>query len=399
MGNSNDNTDVVILAGARTPQGRLNGQLASFTAVELGAHAIRSAIAASGVEASQVDAVIMGQVLQAGAGQNPARQSAIGAGIGWNVPTVTINKVCLSGLTAVIDAARMIRSGDATVVVAGGQESMTRAPHLLPGSRQGWTYGSIQALDVAAHDGLTDAFDGQSMGLSTETKNLTLGIDRTSQDNVAALSHQRAALAAKNGVFDDEIAPISVKQRKGDPIIVSTDEGVRPNTSVESLSGLRAAFVSDGTITAGNSSPLSDGASALVLASRRFAEENGLEYLAVVGKPGQVAGPDNSLHSQPSHAIMNALQRAEWTTADLDFIEINEAFGSVAVQSLKDLDYPLEKCNIHGGAIALGHPIGASGARLALHAAHELRRRGSGRAAVSLCGGGGQGEALLLYRD
>ncbi|RAX47074.1 acetyl-CoA C-acyltransferase [Arthrobacter sp. AQ5-06] len=399
MGNSNDNTDVVILAGARTPQGRLNGQLASFTAVELGAHAIRSAIAASGVEAGQVDAVIMGQVLQAGAGQNPARQSAIGAGIGWNVPTVTINKVCLSGLTAVIDAARMIRSGDATVVVAGGQESMTRAPHVLPGSRQGWTYGAIQALDVAAHDGLTDAFDGQSMGLSTETKNLTLGIDRTSQDNVAAHSHQRAALAAKNGVFDDEIAPISVKQRKGDPIVVSTDEGVRPNTSIESLAGLRAAFASDGTITAGNSSPLSDGASALVLASRRFAEEHGLEYLAVVGKPGQVAGPDNSLHSQPSHAIMNALQRAEWSTTDLDFIEINEAFGSVAVQSLKDLDYPLDKCNIHGGAIALGHPIGASGARLALHAAHELKRRGTGKAAVSLCGGGGQGEALLLYRD
>jgi acetyl-CoA C-acetyltransferase len=399
MGNSTGNTDVVILAAARTPQGRLNGQLASFTAVELGAHAIKAAIAASGVEAGRVDAVIMGQVLQAGAGQNPARQSAIAAGIGWNVPTVTINKVCLSGLTAVIDAARLIRSGDATVVVAGGQESMTRAPHLLPGSRQGWTYGAIQALDVAAHDGLTDAFDGQSMGLSTETRNLTLGIDRTSQDNVAAQSHQRAALAAKNGVFDDEIAPISVKQRKGDPIVVTSDEGVRPNTSIETLAGLKAAFVTDGTITAGNSSPLSDGASALVLTSRAFAEENGLDYLAVVGKPGQVAGPDNSLHSQPSHAIRNALDRAGWSTADLDFIEINEAFGSVAVQSLKDLDYPLEKCNIHGGAISLGHPIGASGARLALHAALELKRRGSGKAAVSLCGGGGQGEALLLYRD
>jgi acetyl-CoA C-acetyltransferase len=399
MGNSTGNTDVVILAAARTPQGRLNGQLASFTAVELGAHAIKAAIAASGVDAGRVDAVIMGQVLQAGAGQNPARQSAIAAGIGWNVPTVTINKVCLSGLTAVIDAARLIRSGDATVVVAGGQESMTRAPHLLPGSRQGWTYGAIQALDVAAHDGLTDAFDGQSMGLSTETRNLTLGIDRTSQDNVAAQSHQRAALAAKNGVFDDEIAPISVKQRKGDPIVVTSDEGVRPNTSIETLAGLKAAFVTDGTITAGNSSPLSDGASALVLTSRTFAEENGLEYLAVVGRPGQVAGPDNSLHSQPSHAIRNALDRAGWSTADLDFIEINEAFGSVAVQSLKDLDFPLEKCNIHGGAIALGHPIGASGARLALHAALELKRRGSGKAAVSLCGGGGQGEALLLYRD
>jgi acetyl-CoA C-acetyltransferase len=399
MGNSRDNTDVVILAAVRTPQGRINGQLASFTAVELGSRAIKGALDASGVDAGDVEAVIMGQVLQAGAGQNPARQSSIGAGIGWDVPAVTINKVCLSGLTAVIDAARMIRGGEAEVVVAGGQESMTRAPHLLPGSRQGWTYGSIQALDVAAHDGLTDAFDGQSMGLSTETRNLALGIDRTSQDSVAAQSHQRAALAAKNGTFDDEIVPVSVKQRKGDPIVVAADEGVRPNTSVDSLAGLRAAFVTDGTITAGNSSPLSDGAAALVLASRGYAEEHGLEYLAVVGKPGQVAGPDNSLHSQPSNAIKNALGRAGWTVADLDFIEINEAFGSVAVQSLKDLDYPLEKCNIHGGAIALGHPIGASGARLAIHAAHELKRRGTGKAAVSLCGGGGQGEALLLYRD
>jgi acetyl-CoA C-acetyltransferase len=399
MGNSADNTDVVILAATRTPQGRINGQLAGFTAVDLGAHAIKAALDASGVDPGQVEAVIMGQVLQAGAGQNPARQSSIGAGIGWDVPAVTVNKVCLSGLTAVIDAARMIRAGEAAVVVAGGQESMTRAPHLLPGSRQGWTYGSIQALDAAAHDGLTDAFDGQSMGLSTETRNLTLGIDRTSQDNVAAQSHQRAALAAKNGTFDDEIVPLSVKQRKGDPLVVSTDEGVRPNASVESLAGLRAAFVTDGTITAGNSSPLSDGAAALVLSSRAFAEEHGLEYLAVVGKPGQVAGPDNSLHSQPSNAIRNALGRAGWSTSDLDFIEINEAFGSVAVQSLKDLDYPLEQCNIHGGAIALGHPIGASGARLAGHAAHELKRRGSGKAAVSLCGGGGQGEALLLYRD
>lgn len=399
MSNSAGNNDVVILSAARTPQGRLNGQLASFTAVELGTHAIKAAVAASGLAADQVDAVIMGQVLQAGAGQNPARQSAIGAGIGWNVPTVTINKVCLSGLTAVIDAARLIRAGDAAVVVAGGQESMTRAPHLLPGSRQGWTYGTIQALDVAAHDGLTDAFDGQSMGLSTETKNLVLGIDRASQDEVAAQSHQRAAAAAGSGVFDDEIAPISVKQRKGEPLVVGADEGIRPGTTVESLAALRAAFVSDGTITAGNSSPLSDGAAALVLTSRKFAEDNGLDYLAVVGKPGQVAGPDNSLHSQPSNAIRSALDKAGWTTEDLDFIEINEAFGSVAVQSLKDLKYPLEKCNIHGGAIALGHPIGASGARLALHAAHELKRRGTGKAAVSLCGGGGQGEALLLYRD
>jgi acetyl-CoA C-acetyltransferase len=276
---------------------------------------------------------------------------------------------------------------------------MSRAPHVLPGSRQGWTYGTVGALDVAAHDGLTDAFDGQSMGLSTEMRNLTLGIGREAQDEVAAASHVRAAVAQKEGVFDDEIAPIEVKQRKGDPILLSADEGVRPNTSRETLAPLRAAFATDGTITAGNSSPLSDGAAALVLTSRAYAEEHGLEWLAVVGRPGQVAGPDNSLHSQPSHAISQALSRAQWTTADLDFIEINEAFGSVAVQSLKDLDYPLEKCNIHGGAIALGHPIGASGARLAGHAAHELARRGSGRAAVALCGGGGQGEALLLYRD
>ncbi|MDD7836058.1 MULTISPECIES: acetyl-CoA C-acetyltransferase [Paenarthrobacter] len=399
MSNSADDNDVVILAASRTPQGRLNGQLAGLTAVELGAHAIGAALSASGVKAEQVDAVIMGQVLQAGAGQNPARQSAIAAGVGWNIPAVTINKVCLSGLTAVIDAARLIRSGDATVVVAGGQESMTRAPHLLPGSRQGWTYGSIQALDVAAHDGLTDAFDGQSMGLSTETKNVTLGIDRKAQDEVAAASHQRAAAAIADGIFDVEIAPVQVKQRKGDPLVLSTDEGVRPNTTVETLAPLKAAFATDGTITAGNSSPLSDGASALVLTSRRFARDNGLSYLAVVGKPGQVAGPDNSLHSQPSNAISQALKRAGWTVEDLDFIEINEAFGSVAVQSLKDLNYPLEKCNVHGGAIALGHPIGASGARLALHAAHELNRRGTGKAAVSLCGGGGQGEALLLYRD
>ena len=275
-----------------------------------------------------------------------ARQSAIGAGVGWNVPTVTINKVCLSGLTAVIDAARMIRSGDATVVVAGGQESMSRAPHLLPGSRQGWTYGSIQALDAAAHDGLTDAFDGQSMGLSTESKNVTLGIDRTAQDEVAAASHQRAAAAAL-GAARSELARISAIRResgpRGGPVTVSADEGVRPDTSVASLAGLRAAFATDGTITAGNSSPLSDGAAALVLTSRSYAEEHGLEYLAVVGAPGQVAGPDNSLHSQPSNAIKKALQRAGWTTADLDFIEINEAFGSVAVQSLKDLDYPLEQ--------------------------------------------------------
>ncbi|MHA7175406.1 acetyl-CoA C-acetyltransferase [Arthrobacter sp. Sr24] len=391
--------DVVILAGARTPQGRLNGQLAPFTGVELGAKAIAAALSRSGIDIADVDQVIMGQVLQAGAGQNPARQSSVGAGIGWNVPALTINKVCLSGLTAVIDAARLIRSGEANVVVAGGQESMTRAPHLLPGSRQGWTYGAIEALDVAAHDGLTDAFDNDSMGLSTERGNIRLNISRTAQDEVAAASHQRAAAAAAAGVFTDEIVPVILPQRKGEPLVLDQDEGIRPQTTVETLAGLRPAFTADGAITAGNSSPLSDGASALVLSSRAYAQEHGLTWLAVVGAPGQVAGPDNSLHSQPSHAITKALATAGWTVDELDFIEINEAFGSVAVQSLRDLDFPLEKCNIHGGAIALGHPIGASGARLALHAAMELSRRGAGKAAVSLCGGGGQGEALLLFRD
>lgn len=391
--------DVVILAGARTPQGRLNGQLASFTGAELGAKAIAAALTRSGVDVADIDQVIMGQVLQAGAGQNPARQSSVGAGIGWNVPALTINKVCLSGLTAIIDAARLIRSGEAHVVVAGGQESMTQAPHLLLGSRKGWAYGAIEALDVAAHDGLTDAFDNDSMGLSTERGNIRLNITRTAQDEVAAASHQRAAAAAAAGVFADEIVPVMVPQRKGDPLTLDQDEGIRPQTTVDTLAGLRPAFTADGAITAGNSSPLSDGASALVLSSRAYAEEHGLTWLAVVGAPGQVAGPDNSLHSQPSNAINRALSTAGWTVADLDFIEINEAFGSVAVQSLRDLDFPLEKCNIHGGAIALGHPIGASGARLALHAAMELNRRGTGKAAVSLCGGGGQGEALLLFRD
>ncbi|NMR29472.1 acetyl-CoA C-acyltransferase [Crystallibacter degradans] len=396
---SGNRNDVVILGGARTPQGRLNGQLAGFSAVELGSKAIAAALERSGVPAENVDSVIMGQVIQAGAGQNPARQSAIGAGIGWDVPTVTINKVCLSGLAAVTDAARLIRAGEAEVVVAGGQESMTNGPHVLPGSRQGWTYGNINVVDSVAHDGLTDAFDHESMGASTERRNAELAIDRTAQDEVAAASHQRAAAATESGVFAAEIVPVTVPQRKGDALVLTKDEGIRPQTTVESLAPLRPAFDKDGTITAGNSSPLSDGAAAVVLATRGYAEDNGLEWLAVVGKPGQVAGPDTSLHSQPSNAIAQALKRAGWSTSDLDFIEINEAFGSVAVQSLKDLDYPLEKCNLHGGAIALGHPIGASGARLALHAANELKRRGQGKAAVSLCGGGGQGEALLLYRD
>ncbi|TAM67632.1 MAG: acetyl-CoA C-acetyltransferase [Microbacteriaceae bacterium] len=391
-------TDVVILGGARTPQGRVNGQFATLSAVALGTIAVRGALNAAGVSPDQVDAVYLGQVLQAGAGQNPARQSAIGAGIPWTVNSMTLNKVCLSGLQAVVDAARLIRLGEADVVAAGGQESMTQAPHLLPGSRGGWAYGSFTAIDHAAYDGLSDAFDGLSMGESTERRNTTLGIGRREQDEIAAASHQRAAAAAAAGIFEHEIVSVAVPQRKGDPLVITADEGVRGDSSVDTLAGLRPAFTKDGTITAGNSSPLSDGASALVLASKAWADARGLDYLAVVGVSGSVAGPDNSLHSQPSNAINAALKRAGWSTSVLDFVEINEAFAAVSLVSARDLGIDQGKVNIHGGAIALGHPIGASGARLALHAALELSRRGSGRAAVALCGGGGQGDALLLSR-
>jgi len=390
--------DVVILAGSRTPQGRVNGQLSGLTAVELGSAAIAGALDRAGVSPGQVDAVLMGQVLQAGCGQNPARQSAIAAGIPWNVPAMTLNKVCLSGLAAVVDAARLIRLGEVDVVVAGGQESMSQAPHLLPGSRQGWPYGSVTALDHAAHDGLTDAFDGLSMGLSTERINGRRGIDRAEQDAIAAASHQRAAEATLNGLFEDEITPLSVPQRRGDPLLVTADEGVRGDSTTETLGRLRPAFSPDGTITAGNSSPLSDGASALVLSSRSWAEERGLPWLAVVNASGHVAGPDNSLHSQPANAIKHALDREGWAAGDLDLVEINEAFAAVSLESTRELGLSAELVNIHGGAIAIGHPIGASGSRLALHAALELARRGGGKAAVALCGGGGQGEALLLSR-
>jgi acetyl-CoA C-acetyltransferase len=388
--------DVVIVAASRTPQGRILGQLAPLTAVQLGAVAVSSAIARSGLGADAVQAVIFGQVLQAGAGQNPARQTAIAAGIGWDVPTVTVNKVCLSGLHAIIDAARLIRLGEADVVVAGGQESMTNAPHVLPGSRKGWTYGTMSAIDSAAHDGLTDAFDDESMGLSTERHNGRLGLTRAEQDEVAAGSHQRAAAARADGRFAAEIAPVEITGRKGDTTTITEDEGVRAESTVEALGRLRAAFTSDGTITAGNSSPLSDGAAAVVLTSRAYAEQHGLTVLAVVGASGQTAGPDNSLHSQPSRAIASALGKAGWAASDLDHIEINEAFAAVSVQSMRDLGLDPALVNPHGGAIAIGHPIGASGARLVVHAAHELARRGGGKAAVALCGGGGQGDALLL---
>ncbi len=392
------NDDVVIVAAARTPQGRLKGQLAPLTAVQLGAAAIRGALERGGIPADAVDAVLVGQVLQAGAGQNAARQAAIEAGIGWDVHSATINKVCLSGLTAVIDAARMLRLGDAKVVVAAGMESMTRAPHLLMNSRDGYAYGSVEVLDHMAYDGLTDAYDRESMGASTERANARYEVTREAQDAVAARSHHRAAAAQAEGIFDAEIVPVSIPQRKGDPVVVSADEGIRADTTVETLAKLRPAFAEGGSITAGNASQISDGASAVVVTTRAIADERGWDVLAVVGAAGQVAGPDNSLHAQPARAIAKALEKQGIAASDLDLIEINEAFGAVVAWSQAELGVSDDVVNPHGGGIAIGHPIGASGNRLVVHAVHELVRRGGGTAAVALCGGGGQGDALILTR-
>ncbi|WP_295829101.1 acetyl-CoA C-acetyltransferase [uncultured Microbacterium sp.] len=394
----NAQNDVVIVAAARTPQGRLKGQLAPLTAVQLGAAAIRGALERGGIPADAVDAVLVGQVLQAGAGQNAARQAAIEAGIGWDVHSATINKVCLSGLTAIIDAARMLRLGDAKVVVAAGMESMTRAPHLLMNSRDGYAYGSVEVLDHMAYDGLTDAYDRESMGASTERANERYEVTREAQDAVAARSHHRAAAAQAEGIFDAEIVPVSIPQRKGDPVVVSADEGIRADTTVETLAKLRPAFAEGGSITAGNASQISDGASAVVVTTRAIADERGWDVLAVVGAAGQVAGPDNSLHAQPARAIAKALEKQGIAASDLDLIEINEAFGAVVARSQAELGVSDDVVNPHGGGIAIGHPIGASGNRLVVHAVHELVRRGGGTAAVALCGGGGQGDALILTR-
>ncbi|RBM20406.1 acetyl-CoA C-acetyltransferase [Streptomyces sp. PT12] len=393
-----DSNSSVIVAGARTPMGRLLGALKPFSGAELGGFAIEAALGRAGITGEQVQYVIMGQVLQAGAGQIPARQAAVKAGIPMTVPALTVNKVCLSGLDAIALADQLIRAGEFDVVVAGGQESMTNAPHLLPASREGTKYGAIEVLDSMAHDGLTDSFDGIAMGASTERYNTRLGITRQEQDAVAAASHQRAAAARKNGLFDAEIAPVTIPQRKGEPVVFSADEGLRPDTTEEALARLRPAFPVDGagTITAGSSSPISDGAAAVVVMSRAKAEELGLTWIAEIGAHGNVAGPDSSLHSQPSRAIEKALAREGIGVDDLDLIEINEAFAAVVVQSAKDLGVGLEKVNVNGGAIALGHPIGMSGARLALHLALELGRRGGGTGAAALCGGGGQGDALIL---
>ncbi|MFF9343167.1 MULTISPECIES: acetyl-CoA C-acetyltransferase [unclassified Streptomyces] len=389
-------TTSVIVAGARTPMGRLLGSLKSFSGADLGGFAIKAALDRAGIGGDQVQYVIMGQVLQAGAGQIPARQAAVKAGIPMNVPALTINKVCLSGLDAIALADQLIRAGEFDVVVAGGQESMTNAPHLLPKSREGFKYGAIEMLDAMAYDGLTDAFENIAMGESTEKHNTRLGIDRASQDEIAALSHQRAAAAQKNGLFEAEITPIEIPQRKGDPVVFAKDEGVRAETTVESLGKLRPAFAKDGTITAGTSSQISDGAAAVVVMSKAKAQELGLEWIAEIGAHGNVAGPDNSLQSQPSNAIRHALEKDGLTVDDLDLIEINEAFAAVAVQSMKDLGVSPEKVNVNGGAIALGHPIGMSGARVVLHLALELKRRGGGTGAAALCGGGGQGDALII---
>ncbi len=386
----------VIVAGARTPMGRLLGSLKGFSGADLGGFAIKAAVERAGITGEQVQYVIMGQVLQAGAGQIPARQAAVKAGIPMNVPALTINKVCLSGLDAIALADQLIRAGEFDIVVAGGQESMTNAPHVLPKSREGYKYGAIEMLDAMAHDGLTDAFENIPMGESTEKHNTRLGIPRDVQDVIAARSHQRAAAAQKNGVFDAEIVPVAIPQRKGDPVLFSQDEGIRADTTAESLGKLRPAFTKDGTITAGTSSQISDGAAAVVVMSRAKAEELGLSWIAEIGAHGNVAGPDNSLQSQPSNAIRHAVAKEGISVEDLDLIEINEAFAAVAHQSMKDLGVTEEKVNVNGGAIALGHPIGMSGARVVLHLALELQRRGGGVGAAALCGGGGQGDALIV---
>jgi len=386
----------VIVGAARTPVGRLLGALASKSASELGGAAIAAALERAGVAPDRVQYTIMGQVLQAGAGQITARQAAVAAGIPMTIPALTVNKVCLSGLDAIALASQLIRLGEHDVVVAGGMESMTRAPHLLVNSRAGYKYGPVTVEDSMALDGLTDAFDHLSMGESTERSGRKLGITREQQDEFAAMSHQRAAEATKNGLFTAEIVGIPIPQRGGEQLTVTEDEGIRPGTTVETLAKLRPAFGQDGTITAGTASQISDGAAAVVVTSAEYAERAGLNVIAEIGAHGNVAGPDNSLQSQPSNAIKQALAKAGLTVSDLDLIEINEAFAMVAIQSMRDLGVGPDVVNVNGGAIAIGHPIGASGARLAVHLCYELGRRGGGLGAAGLCGGGGQGEALLF---
>ena len=390
-------TTSVIVAGARTPVGKLMGSLKDFSGSDLGAIAIKGALEKAKVPASAVDYVIMGQVLTAGAGQMPARQAAVAAGIPMDVPALTINKVCLSGIDAIVLADLMIRAGECEAVAAGGQESMSRAPHLLERSRAGYKYGDVTLRDHMAFDGLHDIFTDQAMGALTESANDgDRFVSRAEQDAFAAASHHKAARAWEQGLFADEVVPVQIPRRGGDAVLVARDEGIRPETTVQSLGTLRPAFAKDGTITAGSASPISDGASAVVITTKEKAQSGGLSWLCEIGAHGVVAGPDASLHEQPSNAILAALAKANLTADALDLVEINEAFAAVGLVSTEKLGLDPEKVNVNGGAIALGHPIGASGARLAVHLIHELRRRGGGLGAAALCGGGGQGDALIL---
>ena len=386
----------VIVSGARTPIGRFNGGLASFSGAELGSHAIAAALERSGITGDQVDHVVMGQVLQAGQGQITARQAAVGAGIPMDVPAITINKVCLSGLNAIYLADQMISSGDADVVVAGGMESMTNAPYLLADGRNGLQMGHGELRDAMIHDGLWCAFDDGHMGDGTERDASAATISRSAMDDFSAQSHERAAAAQKDGLFEAEIAPVSVAQRGGDPLIVDADEGIRPGTTAESLAKLRAAFAADGAVTAGNASQISDGGCALVMMSPHKAEELGLEISARVVSYGMVSGPGTSLLTQPSRAIRQALSKTNLDISDLALFELNEAFAAVGLAATEDLGVHEDIVNVNGGAVALGHPIGMSGSRLALTLMSELHRRGGGYGAAALCGGGGQGDALLI---
>jgi len=389
-------TTSVIVAGARTPVGKLMGSLKDFSGSDLGAIAIAGALEKANVPASAVEYVIMGQVLTAGAGQLPARQAAVAAGIGWDVPAMTINKMCLSGIDAIALADQLIRAGEFDVVVAGGQESMTKAPHLLINSRAGYKYGDVTVLDHMAYDGLHDVFTDQPMGALTEQRNDADKFTRLEQDEFAASSHQKAAAAWKDGVFADEVVPVNIPQRKGDPLQFNEDEGIRANTTAESLAGLKPAFRKDGTITAGSASQISDGAAAVVVMNKDKAIALGLPWLVEIGAHGVVAGPDSTLQSQPANAIKKALGREGISVDQLDVVEINEAFSAVALASTRELGVDPDIVNVNGGAIAIGHPIGMSGARIALHTALELSRRGSGYGVAALCGAGGQGDALIL---
>jgi acetyl-CoA C-acetyltransferase len=387
----------VIVGSARTPIGKLSGALAGFSAMELGGFAIKAALERAGIGAEQVDYVLMGQVLQAGQGQITARQAAAKAGIPMTVPAMTVNKVCLSGINAIYLADQMIQNGDAEVVVAGGMESMTQAPYLLPGARAGYRMGNGELIDSLIHDGLWCAFDAVHMGSGTEQYvGQVGGMSREAQDELAAKSHERAAVAQKEGRLADEIAPVSIPQRKGDPVVVDVDEGVRPGTTTESLGGLRPAFSKDGTITAGNASQISDGGAAVIMTSRAKAEELGTTPLAELIGYGMVAGPDPSLLTQPSRAIKRALEGGDMTVSDVDLFELNEAFAAVGLASMRDLGISDDVVNVNGGAIALGHPVGMSGTRVVMTLINELRRRGGGVGAAALCGGGGQGDAAVL---